>query len=425
MVSLYAPKASSGANDVAPEFNASSADPIDDISDFYSEIDMRMRLAIKPNQQACSGEDCLSNRAFDAEVQVLGERLAQSAYAVYPDLKKTTPKFQFSVADKKVLGSASNGNGEVVIFRSIQHLDLAEPAIAFLIAREMGHVIGRHHKSNAKTKLLFTVLTGVLFPAVSILSASSAAAQVSTATTVLTSAASTLTSYVGSEVALSRIKPNQLAEADDISVTLLEYEGLSKVDIAQALDFIVDNENSIGWEKDLNQSIAHVRELAGEPIEMIAELEPLPDDDWIADDDVALVLEASNEEVLNHLANAEKVTQPAQPVALEQPSIAQQKVTLITNESFAGNHFQVTHLDEAIATSATIKPTGLKKKMNKKTKLKKGKTKLTSKTKKNLAQSTKRLVVKDTKPPTTKTKLKKVSSANKIVSSERKSSQKN
>ena len=126
-----------------------------------------------------------------------------------------------------------------------------------------------------KTKLFFTVLTGVLFPAISILSASSAAAQATTATTLLTSAASTATSFVGSEVALARIKPTQLSEADDVSIALLEREGLSKTDIAQSLEFIVEREDSIGWEKDLNQSVHYVRKLAGEPKEIIAELEPL------------------------------------------------------------------------------------------------------------------------------------------------------
>jgi Peptidase family M48 len=259
------------------QFESNTIDPVEDISNFYSDMDMRVRLAVKADDKPCSADTCIENKAFDAKVQLIGESLAKSAYAIYPELKKTTPKFEFIVVDKKVLGSASNASGTIVLFRSIQHLDLDDDAMAFIIGREMGHVIARHHKSNAKTKIFFTVLTAVLFPAASLITASSAAAQATTATTLMTSAASTMTSFVGSEVALSRIKPSQLSEADDISIALLEYGGVTKADTAQSLEFIAENENSVGWEKDLNLSIQNVRKLAGEPIEVVAELEPLPD----------------------------------------------------------------------------------------------------------------------------------------------------
>jgi Zn-dependent protease with chaperone function len=254
-------------------------DPVEDISSFYSDIEMRMRLAVKANAQPCSIYKCEDNQAFDARVLLIGESLSNSAYILYPELKKTVPKFDFEVVDKKVLGTASNASGKVVLFRPIQALDLDDNAIAFIIGREMGHVIANHHKSNAKTKIFFTVLTSVLFPAATLISASSAAAQATTATTLMTSAASTVTSIVGSEVALSRIKPGQLSEADNISLTLLEYGGVTSLDTAQSLEFIVKNENSIGWEKDLNLSISNVRQLAGESHEIVVEFEPLPEPD--------------------------------------------------------------------------------------------------------------------------------------------------
>lgn len=259
--------------------DADDINPVEDISSFYSDIEMRMRLVVKGDAQPCSVEKCAENQAFDAKVQLIGESLAKSAYSLYPELKKITPKFDFEVVDKKVLGSASNASGKVVLFRPIQTLDLDDNAIAFIIGREMGHVIAKHHKSNAKTKIFFTVLTGVLFPAATLFNASSAAAQATTATTLMTSAASTVTSIVGSEVALSRIKPGQLSEADNISLGLLEYGGVTALDAAQSLEFIAKNEASTGWEKDLNLSIDNVRQLAGEPHEFVVEYEPLPEPD--------------------------------------------------------------------------------------------------------------------------------------------------
>ncbi len=277
---LCAPSAFAGSNQTVPGSGTivPGKDPIEGISYAYSDIDMRLRLAAKPDGKSCSGDACKENAAFDLQVQELGRRLAQLAYEIYPELKKRTPGFEFAVTDKKGIGCASSANGKVVVFRSVQNLDLGEEAMAFLIAREMGHVIARHHNDNAMTKILFSVLSGVLFPAVSLLSASSAAAQATTATSVMTSAASTVTSYVGSEVALSRIKPSQLTEADDISINLLMELGYTKAEMAQSLEFIVEKEQADGWEKDLYQSIHYTRKLAGPPMQIVENLGPMVTD---------------------------------------------------------------------------------------------------------------------------------------------------
>jgi hypothetical protein len=330
------------------EVDNGAIDPVEDISNFYSDIEMRMKLAVKADAQPCSIEKCAENQAFDARVLLIGESLAKSAYALYPELKKTVPKFDFEVVDKKVLGSASNAGGKVVLFRPIQMLDLDDNAIAFIIGREMGHVIAKHHKSNAKTKIFFTVLTGVLFPAATLLSASSAAAQATTATTLMTSAASTVTSFVGSEVALSRIKPGQLSEADNISLALLEYDGVTGLDTAQSLDFIVKNENSTGWEKDLNLSIDNVRQLAGDPTVAITELEPLPDAYVETEANLAAPEVVSVEAVklqVNKLqlptdsqtvdSVLEKTQQEPEQKSVQPKSVEQPKIILITNQTLA------------------------------------------------------------------------------------------
>ncbi len=66
-----------------------------------------------------------------------------------------------------------------------------------------------------------------MFPAVDIIGASSAATQATTDTTLLISAASTATSLLGSEVALAKMKPSQLIEADEIALKVLNQLTLS------------------------------------------------------------------------------------------------------------------------------------------------------------------------------------------------------
>jgi predicted Zn-dependent protease len=245
-----------GAAQAAESAPASAPEAAPSISDIYSDVDMRVRLAVKPDAPPCVAESCNFNQEFDARVQQLGAQLSVSAYAVYPTIKKRVKQFTFGVVDKKDAGTVSNGAGKVVLFRGLQQLNLSDDALSFVMAREMGHVIGDHHTSNTYTKLIISVVASVAFPALAVISASSAAAQATTATTLLTSAASTATSMVGSEVALARMKPTQLVESDEIALNLMNHQGWDMRSAASVLQFDEPESTSRqnGWMQDLQIS---------------------------------------------------------------------------------------------------------------------------------------------------------------------------
>ncbi len=246
------------------------------ISNVYSDMEMRMRLATKASATPCSAEACEENQLFDARVQQLGEQLSAKAFEIYPNLQKQVQKFTFGVVEKTGAGTASNNKGNIVIFRGLQDMMLSDEALEFIIAREMGHVIGKHHVTNTSTKLIISALASVIFPAAAIIGASSTAAQASSATSLLTSAASTATSMVGSEVAMSRMKPSQLMESDEIAIKLLVAQDSDMQSIASVLqsdpELLIKN----GWERDLDtsqqylQAIVDKDNLALEPLEAAA-----------------------------------------------------------------------------------------------------------------------------------------------------------
>jgi predicted Zn-dependent protease len=194
------------------------------INQIYADIDMRLTLATKKNATPCEAAECVSNHEFDERVQSIGQKLAVAAFDLYPNLEQRIPYFQFSVADKDAVGTASNASGDIVLFRGVQNLGLNDDALSFVIAREMGHVIGQHHSKNSSTKMIISALASFVFPIAGIIGASSTAAQASTASTLVTSAASTATSYIGSKVAMISVKPSQLAESDTIAKSLLESQ---------------------------------------------------------------------------------------------------------------------------------------------------------------------------------------------------------
>ena len=238
------------------------------IGDVYSDVGMRVHLATaKSIDTPCAGDECAPNREFDQQVKQLGGHLAKSAFDTYPDLVKRVSRFEFVVAEKEELGSTSSAAGKVVIFRGVQELHLDEQAMAFVIAREMGHVIAHHHDENSGTSILLSVLVGVLFPVSNILHGA-ALANATTSTTVLTTvettAASSATSFVGSQVLLASIKPDQLREADSIAVKLLAGLGWSGRDTADILEACPQVDGDGSWVKDFRISVGYAKALEQE-----------------------------------------------------------------------------------------------------------------------------------------------------------------
>jgi hypothetical protein len=232
------------------------------VSAIYSETSMQMALVTEENVDSPCLEECEIDRAFEQSVQRLGSRLAQSAFEIYPELSSRFEKFTFTVAEKANPGSTSSAAASVLIFRGVQKLRLSEEALAFLIAREMGYVIGRHHDENTATSLLFSVLGSVLIPGIGLLGGSAVLAQAAT-TTVSSSVVTSAASFIGSKITIDSYKLEQLREADAIALNLLARLGWSRSDIADALvasTRVMDNDT---WAMDLRASTEDVVRLVG------------------------------------------------------------------------------------------------------------------------------------------------------------------
>lgn len=228
------------------------------ISAVYSEADMRLQLVGNMDiDSPCVGVECRLNRAFDQRVMRLGNRLAQSAFETYPDLADRISRFDIFIAEKAEPGSASSAAGTIVIFRGVQKLRLDEEALAFLIAREMGHVIARHHEENSSARILFSVLTQLLFPVANLVNGSAFLVQTASASAT-TAAVSTAASFVGSKLMIESYKEDQLKEGDAIALDLLAQQGWPENEITAALKpgTRVAGENK--WSQDLRISSGRI-----------------------------------------------------------------------------------------------------------------------------------------------------------------------
>jgi Zn-dependent protease with chaperone function len=250
------------------------------VSEVYSEVNMRLHLATTADARyQCAESECDASKDFEMRVARLGERLADQAFELYPDLHERIGRFEFLSSDKAEPGTTSNASGTVVVFGGTRVLELSDPALAFILVREMGHVIGRHHNENTATSIIVSVLAQVLLPMTGLLrslallpgasTAAAASATTATATTGSVAAATataTAASFLGSRAVIASYWPQQLAEADTIALTVLARLGY---DPRATADALAEAERYLAgdgrWPRDLRASAGHVAQIAQGP----------------------------------------------------------------------------------------------------------------------------------------------------------------
>lgn len=212
------------------------ADPL--LGSVYSDLGMRVKLATAADldtsshhREYCPLTGCDTREDFERKIQAIGDRLARSAYSRYPDIAERVPAFRFSVVMKADAGTLSNGDGEVVVLGGLRRKGLDDKTLSLLLAREMGHVISRHHDEDSATSIIFSIATGILFPVSNLIRGAAFLAQSGLASSALSSAAS----YAGSSMVRASYRGDQVREADAVAAQLLIDTGEDIYDIADTM----------------------------------------------------------------------------------------------------------------------------------------------------------------------------------------------
>ena len=237
----------------------------------YSEFDLRLQLVTETDAPLCREVECAADRVFDQRILALGRRLADAAFQQHPDLKSRLPRFDFVVADKALPGTASSAAGTVVIFRGVRGLDLDDAALAFVMAREMSHVIAGHHDENVATSILVAVVAQVLFPVLNVGTLFSGSAATTAATSAASSAATTtvtsLASFAGARMLRATERPMQVREAEETAMKLLAAAGWDGREVSDQLESLrpVPSEEP-GWTGELRESARRIAGLMQGPV---------------------------------------------------------------------------------------------------------------------------------------------------------------
>jgi hypothetical protein len=194
------------------------------------------RLAsAEPCSDICRAQDS----RFVAQVERLGVQLETAARGMSPDLFERIQAFQVGVDPALGIATGSSASGRIALGQGIGRLDPADEVTAFLIAREMAHVIARHDEENSGARIVFSALT-TLLP--------------------FTLIARIVASTIGSGALMGSWAEEQRREADEIAVALLVRTGRSTNQIASALkDGLKKGEIPEGdWSTRFDESVARV-----------------------------------------------------------------------------------------------------------------------------------------------------------------------
>ena len=240
----------------------------------YSGVEMQARLAMTP-EVLCEEDDCISAQAFRTRVLDLGERVGDAAYSLAFERDLPVPGFLITVPPKDDIGTLSNASGEIVLFGGIRDLRLTDAALAFVLAREMGHILARHHEENTAMSIGVSVAVTLLFPVAGVLRS----AEVAYAAAATTSLASSAVSFAGTRILRSIYRAEQVKEADAYALEIIALAGFTPYEVAAGLHAAAPMFLGDGWMEELRDSVARLDLIAvGPPYLPIVEdaAEPTP-----------------------------------------------------------------------------------------------------------------------------------------------------
>lgn len=228
----------------------------------YSEVETQARLVVTPDA-ACVEMDCAAEAAFRLRVALLAERLQKGAYKVAVESNLTPARFSVSVPGKDDIGTLSTAAGNILVFDGLREFSFPDAALGFLIAREMGHVLARHHEENSATSLSVSVAVALLFPMAQVLRSAETAYTAATATTSLLGSAA---SFAGARIVKGLYRADQRQEADVLALRILMQSGWTAFEVAHTLDAAMPRFSTVAWMLELQESKRWLDQMAIGPV---------------------------------------------------------------------------------------------------------------------------------------------------------------
>ncbi len=230
------------------------------ISDLYSQATLQIKLAFTPGERKDQLTDpereCAGPTEFEQRVGRIGVTLAAAAYRTHPGLAERIPKFVFAISNKLEPGVASTAGGLIVVLQPVSEISLSDDALAFVMAREMGHVISRHHEQNTAASLAISVAATVLAPALNLARLLAFITSSSSTAAVGAQVTSSAASFAGSQAVIASYGDRQRRTADAVALRLMPLAGYNAQSVASGIVPVCSKAEPTKWLRQLHDSVA-------------------------------------------------------------------------------------------------------------------------------------------------------------------------
>ena len=199
-----------------------------------------LKFSVTTPARAAAGDDAAPAGLLTRQAQRLVPALEAAARGLHPGMMARIGNFDVYVAESNDVETRSSSTGKVALHAGLAPLQLTDDALAFVIAREMGHVLAGHQEDNSTASLVTSVVMNLLLPGSGLLKSA------------LSMATSEAVSAAGGE--------RQVREADEIAVRLLETAGYHMRDLrlSLALDASEERMGDGSWAKSFRTSVTAI-----------------------------------------------------------------------------------------------------------------------------------------------------------------------
>lgn len=219
------------------------------LASVHSDISFTVTSSSRLNFSCAEGSACPSEAGsspairFALQVQRIAALLQIGAQVLYPNLATRAPaladrRFDVYVVEGGEQNSASSANGRISLSAALGTGQPYDVWIAFIIAREMGHVIARHHEENSGASIATSIILNILVPGSGLLKSA-----ISTA---------------GASLAARSKRDVQEREADAIAFRLLGAAHFPLRDVAQSLLLVPVSSDKGSWSANFQKSSDHL-----------------------------------------------------------------------------------------------------------------------------------------------------------------------
>lgn len=210
-----------------------------------SDLEFTIIKTSQPYLACAEDLSCLSksrpvaDETFEQEVARIAGMLQMAALMLYPDRGWCTAKasggcFAVQVIADDEPGSSSSAGGRIALNGGLERWQAHDEVLAFVIGREMGHVIARHHQERSSVSMLTSALLNLVLPGSGLLKS--------------------LVCTAGAQLAAASNRKVQAMEADAIATRLLKGAGYRLREVSSSLLVVPPLAEENAWTKGFGRS---------------------------------------------------------------------------------------------------------------------------------------------------------------------------